>query len=290
MVIWKRALRASAKPIIRSQARRSLGCLRDIEVPASKRIAAAIEETIDNELSPAERIWVKSIEGLRSDLERSTTTVPFIDFGAGHTSDKRTAQQMSSGIVESKSIGQLCRASKDRFWSLLLFKLVRKLQPQTVIELGTCLGISAAYQSSAQKLNCSGQTITLEGAPALAELAQSHLRFLKLDNAQVIAGRFSDTLQPTLKTVETVDYAFIDGHHDEQATVAYYKILLPHLVDGAVVIFDDISWSSGMRRAWQRMEDDENISLSISLRTVGICVVTKGDNRKRHQLNMRLPT
>jgi predicted O-methyltransferase YrrM len=138
-------------------------------------------------------------------------------------------------------------------------------------------------------VNRNGHTITLEGAPALAELAQSHLRSLKLDNAQVITGRFSDTLQPTLKSVKTVDYAFVDGHHDEQATVAYYKQLLPHLVDGAVVIFDDISWSSGMRRAWQRLEGDESISLSINLRTVGICVATKGDNRNRHQLHMRLP-
>jgi predicted O-methyltransferase YrrM len=43
-----------------------------------------------------------------------------------------------------------------------------------------------------------------------------------------------------------LDFAFIDGHHDERATVAYFQQMKPSLSPGAVVLFYDIKWSSGM--------------------------------------------
>ena len=68
------------------------------------------------------------------------------------------------------------KGSKHYFWSLLLFKLIREFKPLNSVELGTCLGISGAYQAAAQKLNKSGRLITLEGAKSLASLAEKNLQ------------------------------------------------------------------------------------------------------------------
>jgi predicted O-methyltransferase YrrM len=51
-----------------------------------------------------------------------------------------------------------------------LFKLVRTLQPATIVELGTCIGISAAYQAAAQQINHRGRIVTLEGSSTRAAL------------------------------------------------------------------------------------------------------------------------
>ena len=52
-------------------------------------------------------------------------------------------------------------------------------------------------------------------------------------------------------------YAFIDVHHDDKATVACFKQILPYIADEAVIVFDDISWSDGMKRAWKKIIENE---------------------------------
>jgi predicted O-methyltransferase YrrM len=111
-----------------------------------------------------------------------------------------------------------------------------------------------------------------------------------MSNASVIAGIFDDTLQRTLATNSPVDFAFFDGHHDEHATLRYYQQFLPHLVDDAIVVFDDIAWSPGMRRAWRTLQEDSHVALSIDMVNVGICVVKQAAASVRHRVRIRMPT
>ncbi len=55
----------------------------------------------------------------------------------------------------------------------------------------------------------------------------------------------------------------------------YFKQVLPYLSDPAVIVFDDISWSPGMRKAWTEIENDEHVSASIDLNNIGIVVIDK---------------
>jgi predicted O-methyltransferase YrrM len=288
MPATKRILKTLLRPIIRQRARQQLEQLRDCGVPAAAKIAKAVDEAVTMQLSGEEKPWVDRIERLRQTLSLSQDKLSIVDFGAGAGQQGYNSQQMQEGVMQTKTVGEACRASKPPFWSLLLFKLVRQWKPMTVIELGTCLGISAAYQAAAQKLNGAGRLATLEGAAALAPRAQNNLKSLGLENATVTLGKFCDTLEPTLSDYSPVDYAFIDGHHDEHATLAYYEQFRPHLADSALLVFDDIAWSPGMRRAWETLQDDPNVSLSIDFHTVGVCVVTRhaADEKRRFAILM----
>ena len=73
-----------------------------------------------------------------------------------------------------------------------------------------------------------------------------------------------------------VDYLFIDGHHDRDATIRYFRDAATHLADHAVVIFDDISWNDGMREAWRTIRQDHNICTSVDLGPMGIVVFSEG--------------
>jgi predicted O-methyltransferase YrrM len=263
--------------------------IRELDSTPAQAIADALEATVAGELTSEERIWADRIEQVRSAAAHDTSPVSIVDFGAGGGKDHRTADEMSAGIAKTITISQACRASKPPFWCLLLLKLVRTLKPGIGIELGTCLGISAAYQAAAQQLNGRGSFITLEGAPALADISEKHLQSLGLKNATVVPGRFSDTLESILTNNAPIDYAFIDGHHDERATIAYYEQFVPHLADEAVIVFDDISWSPGMERAWQRLENDANVELAINLRNVGICMVKRDAGGRKHRFALRMP-
>jgi predicted O-methyltransferase YrrM len=143
------------------------------------------------------------------------------------------------------------------------------------LELGTALGISTAYQAAALALNRQGRILTLEGAGSLASLARENFGRLGLENIEIVVGPFQDTLQDVLDQNGAIDYVFIDGHHDERATLAYFRQICPHLTEGAILVFDDISWSAGMRRAWNTINRDRCLKACVDLIRVGICISAK---------------
>ncbi len=189
----------------------------------------------------------------------------------------------------TRTLGEVCLTSSMPYrWALLLLKLVRTLQPSTCLELGTCVGISAAYQAVALELNQRGRLITLDGAAPLAHIAHQNLDLLGLTQRLTVkVGRFSDTLGSVLREHSPVDLVFIDGHHDRQATLDYFEQIYPHLSPSAVLLCDDIHWSPGMLQAWQTISGDRRHILSIDLQQIGICRVG-GKGTPPREMRMRL--
>ena len=247
----------------------------------------ALRETLQDDVTPDEKKWIDKIESLREELNSSTTKISIVDYGAGEASLSLTNEEKDRGRVVTRTIGEFSGgASKPYFWSLLLFKLIRKFRPSFCLELGTCLGISASYQAAALKVNGMGKIVTLEGAESLASLAERHFQSLSLDNVKVVIGRFQDTLDEVLNEYKSIDYAFIDGHHDEKATLAYFEQIIPFLSEGAILVFDDISWSDGMKRAWKTIIADKRVKISVNLRQIGFCII---DSRIESRKNIAIP-
>lgn len=249
---------------------------------ALKSLANAFDAVIQNRCSDGEKDWIESIEMLRNNLNASSIKISITDYGAGSPDLNLTAEEMYQGKVAVRTIGELCRkTSKSHKWNLLLFKLVREFRPSVCLELGTALGISAAYLAAACELNHYGRIVTLEGAGSLVSLANKNFERLGLKRVNVVFGRFQDTLKGALDENAPLDFVFIDGHHDENATLSYFRQILPHLSEGAILVIDDISWSPGMERAWNIIQKDRNLKVSVDLFSVGICVFTKSPVEKK---------
>jgi predicted O-methyltransferase YrrM len=273
---WREASRAIAADLARSTD------------ASTARVGRAVLATLAADGTEVERAAMARIEGLRAQVIQSEERVTIEDFGAVSPTAHLSDADMYAGRVAAKTVGQVCReASKASPWTLLLFHLVRQFAPARAIELGCSLGISASYQAAAQRLNRHGRFWTLEGARALADLARQHLAELGLDHVTVVTGRFQDTLDDVIAAARPIDYAFIDGHHDERATLRYFEHLLPHLDRVAVLVFDDISWSAGMARAWQQIDADPRVGLAVDAHHVGICVLDPATPRRRVQIRLR---
>lgn len=250
--------------------------LYDIDDMTGKLLADSIVATLNRKASHEEKVWIDKIESLRSRLNTSSQQVTYIDYGAGSPELNLTSQQMYEGKIKSSTIGKICRtASKQPAWCFLLFSLVRNFQPVTCLELGTCLGISTAYLAAGLELNRSGMVTTLEGAGVLASEARRNLCELGLAKVDLITGRFQDKLPEVLRAQKHFDFVYIDGHHDEQATLSYFEQILPFLNNNALIVFDDISWSEGMRKAWDTILSCEKVRLSVVFYGVGICTIAK---------------
>ena len=233
-------------------------------------VLSALKAAIYGHPSSEERAWVDRIEDLRARYEASDEPLVVEDFGSG----RETAAQESN--LTTRTLGRMTLSSKPPDWAYLLFRLVREFRPKTCVELGACVGVSASYQAAALELNGgAGRLVSLEGSSVLADWSSRTLRELGLDDrATIRVGRFSDTLSDTVQELAPLQWAFIDGHHDELATLQYMEQIMPTLATEAILVFDDIDWSVGMRRAWQQVVEDPRFCLTVDLRSVGLAVVS----------------
>jgi predicted O-methyltransferase YrrM len=249
----------------------------------AQSIAHSVRATLKRELTLEEKDWSDRIEHLRSEMDASTKQITRTDYGAGGRDAHRTEEEMRAGVETEDTLGHFSRmSSKPALWCCLLFKLIRTMHPASCVEMGTAVGISAAYQGAALRLNRHGALVTLEGATSLSDIARSNLQQLGLDTVEVVTGRFQDTLPSVLTNRQPVDFVFIDGHHDEHATLAYLEQILPFLADTALLVFDDIAWSEGMKRAWNRIAHDRRVGIAVDLGPVGLCVIDRSISAHRY--------
>lgn len=240
-----------------------------------RQCGVAILDTFRNNLSQSDRDIVLSIERRRKELLSSQDRISVVDFGAGSPESKRNKEEMRKGVKSEIEVSKLCKASKPPFWALLLYKLIQNTKPNTCLELGTCLGISASYQGKALELFSDGKLSTLEGSEEIAKIATDTIKMQNLENVDVIIGPFHKTLETTLEKLGKIDYFFNDGHHDFNAVVENFNIALPYLSNTAIVILDDINWSVGMIKAWDKLTEHESVVCSIDLGMVGLLIVDK---------------
>lgn len=237
-------------------------------------ITQSVRAVLKRTLTLEEKSWIDRIEYLRTEMNASTKQITRTDYGAGNPGSNRTQEEMRAGVEIADTVGHISQiASKPAFWCCLLFKLIRTVHPRSCIEMGTAVGISAAYQAAALRLNGHGALVTLEGSTSLADIAKNNVQQLGLDTVEVVVGRFQDTLPDVLRNRQPVDYVFVDGHHDEQATQAYFDQILPFLAETALLVFDDIAWSEGMKRAWNTIAQNGRVGVAVDLGPVGLCVI-----------------
>lgn len=75
--------------------------------------------------------------------------------------------------------------------------------------------------------------------------------------------------------IKTIDFTSIDEYHDKNATIKYFEQIKPYLTNNAIVVFDDISWSEGMKEAWNMIKKDKIIQHIEDLNKIGICYINK---------------
>jgi predicted O-methyltransferase YrrM len=148
----------------------------------------------------------------------------------------------------------------------LLFRLTKHLRPNTMLELGTGVGLSTMYMSTGHP---GGRCITLEGCPDTARLAIERLRLAQV-RAEVRTGPFDETLPHALAELGPIDFAFIDGNHRARPTLDYFNSISQRCHEGSCVVLHDIHWSGEMGYAWNVIRADDRVSVSVDLFDLGL--------------------
>jgi predicted O-methyltransferase YrrM len=213
------------------------------------------------------------VEGFRKKMEKKTGTVP-VFYSPKPTQDCSIINDFNfrpkHGEIKQFTMKQIAHTGKNWYWGAFFYLIARCLKAKVLLELGSCVGISACYFASSPFCK---KFITIEGSQSLAKLAEENLKKIN-EQAIVINALFDDALDSILPHLsDCIDLCFIDGHHEKNATIHYFKRIEKHLSPGSVVIFDDISWSQDMRDAWNYLSISDTFSHTFDLGNVGLCVV-----------------
>lgn len=211
----------------------------------------------------------ENIEKLRADLLADQRQIQILDLGAGS----------KSGIIGTRAIKDICKtASKSTKYGQLLFRLVNYFQSNTILELGTSVGLSTIYLAIARSKS---EIITIEGSPEIRQIALENFKQTGLSNIQSNLGNFDEKLPEILKEIKTLDLVFFDGNHRKEATLRYFNQCLKKANDNSIFIFDDIYWSREMSEAWEIIKADPAVTVSLDIFQMGIVFFRK-EQAKQH--------
>jgi predicted O-methyltransferase YrrM len=230
--------------------------------------------------SEDERQWATSIEAVRAGLHASRETLRFEVHERWWWEDAIAASSDPQPPVlhedhVARNLGEVARStSKPPAWGRFLYRIVRQLRPGRCLELGTSVGMSGSYIAAGLAANAHGHLTTIEGEEPSANVARDVFEQVGVGTrVDVRVGRFTDELPAALVELGGVDLAFIDGHHLYAPTISYFEAIREVTAPGGLLVFDDISYTGDMKRAWSEIRANAGVTGSLTVGTVGFAVV-----------------
>jgi predicted O-methyltransferase YrrM len=205
-----------------------------------------------------------AIEHVRRALLQDQRQISVTDLGAGshlNTGKRKTISKIAKNALKPPRLAQL------------IYRLAKFSQPETIVELGTCLGITTSYLAHAAP---AAKVISVEGCPQTAAVAAGTLRQTGSEKVTLLTGNFDALFPEIVSSLGRVDFVFIDGNHRKQATLDYFTQCLPKVHGNTLLIFDDIYWSKGMKEAWETIRAHPQVTLTVDLFWIGLVYFRQG--------------
>ncbi len=209
------------------------------------------------------------LKNYRNSLLQNKNTIEVTDFGAGSRVFKSNTRAINQ-IVKNAGISPK-RAE-------LLYRITEYFKPETILEIGTSLGLA----TSALSLGNKNATITtLEGCPNTLSVAQKQFEKFDLNNIDSIKTEFISYIKNQQPTTNNRQLIYFDGNHSKEATLEYFELLLPTINNETVWVFDDIHWSKGMEEAWEVIQKHPKVTVTIDTFQWGL-VFFRSQQPKEH--------
>jgi predicted O-methyltransferase YrrM len=209
------------------------------------------------------------LKNYRKSLLENNNTIEVNDFGAGSKVFKSNTRVISK-------IAKTAGISPKR--AELLFRITNYFQPESILEIGTSLGLATSALSLG---NLKAKIITLEGCPETANQCQLQLQKFNINNVELVITEFGEYLQSQNLISNIFNLIYIDGNHSKKATLEYFELLLPTITNETVWIFDDIHWSPEMEEAWKIIQKHPKVTVTIDTFQWGL-VFFRREQPKEH--------
>jgi predicted O-methyltransferase YrrM len=146
---------------------------------------------------------------------------------------------------------------------LFLFELARRLEPETILELGTAYGIGTLYLAAAgdaRIVSVEGDPVRLAAAGRLFEACGLGAR------VEAVEGWFPDCLPAVLGAIDgPLRLVFEDGPHTADVTWPTFEQVVERLEPGGMVVIDDVYHRMGNEAAWLQVQQHEQVAATAEI-------------------------
>lgn len=209
---------------------------------------------------------VCTIEKVRKRMISDRRSLLVSDLGSGSDILKSNLRKVSD-IARNSPVPQK--------YGVLLSNMASEFGGSLIIEFGTSFGISAMYLASS---GTGAPVCTMEGCPAISEIAMDNFRKEGIENIEVFTGPFDKVLPLIINKKTKPGLVFIDGNHRKEPVIKYFSQVAEISDNKTVIIIDDIYYSREMGEAWSEIKQSENVSLTIDIYRMGIVFFRGGVN------------
>lgn len=196
------------------------------------------------------------IETQRQDLLKDKSSVDFLSKGVGVSGKLRVCDIARKSLLKKRYVQ-------------LLFRVANSVNPKVIVELGTSLGVTTAYLAS---ISSSSKCYTFDASVQTNAIAKKLWTDLEIENIKSIEGDINESLPLFVQNNTIIDFVFFDANHTKEATLNYFKLLLPLVGKETIFVFDDISYSKDMQKAWLEIIACDNVRVSFNLCQLGIVI------------------
>ena len=158
----------------------------------------------------------------------------------------------------------------------LLFRLVNRFRPESILEVGTGTGVSLCYLAAA-RLDARCVTISEEMNDDSVTTLIDHCK-----NATIVQGNTLQSVQEELNLFSTVDLVHI-AHTREYKAV--FEMCLPHLTEESLVIVEGIYDTDEKRTWWQQIVADQRTGITFDLYDMGLVFFNLKMNKQHYVVN-----
>ena len=210
----------------------------------------------------------------RKSLLENKNTIEVTDFGAG-------SKVFKSNIRQISEIARTAGITPKR--AELLFRITNYFQPNTILEIGTSLGLATSALALG---NPKAKISILEGCPNKANQCQLQFQKFNVNNVELVVTEFNNYLENCHLQPENCQLIFFNGNHSKTATLNYFELLLPTISNDSVWIFNHIHWSPEIEEAWEIIKKHPKVTVTIDTFQWGIVFFRKEQSKEHFVIRL----
>lgn len=181
--------------------------------------------------------------------------------------------KIRKSLIDRKAKRYLNRPEIDR----LLFRLVNRMQPDTIIETGTLTGLTTLYLAGGRE-NAVCHTFDEESGNEFT----TEVLFKGKENIRYHKGNLLVSLIAVLSSVASVDFLYIN---EETPVELVFEACLEKVTENSLFIIQGIYRSERKKRWWQKIVADERTGITFDLYDVGLVFFDKRKIKQHYLVN-----
>lgn len=160
----------------------------------------------------------------------------------------------------------------------LIYRLVANRQPAVSLQIGTGLGVSAAYFSMANSRN---PVKIIECEPEFSTVAQRIFSNLGIDNVELRTGNLQQLLHHTLLNSTKLDIVYFNKFKDGETLFNLFGLCLAKADENSMFIIKGIYSDPSTKTMWAKIKELPEVTVTVDLFWIGL-VYFKKDQAEEH--------